>query len=171
MYEYFLSGLLLSGISLFVMIDGHHILYDKLVYKYNKWKKLNKLVKTQHSNSCMIVLVSLKMILKALYISLIQYLNQTIIKLDKNMYEKTYVVNGKMYKMIIMPSRGPSPVLQISNEKNEDVTEDILAYLGPEHNWHYTYFTPKFFNYESLTFQLSDGTELTFHDRDTIVLN
>ena len=30
---------------------------------------------------------------------------------------------------------------------------------------------PKFFNYESLTFQLSDGTELTFHDRDTIVLN
>jgi hypothetical protein len=171
MYEYFLSGLVISGVSLFIMIDGHNIIYNKVLYRYNKWKKLNNLVKTQHKNCCMVIVVSLQLIFKALYISLIQYLNKSIIKIDKNMYEKSYVVNGKLYKMIIMPSRGPVPVLQITNEKDEDVTDHILTYLGPEHNWHYTYFTPKFFNYDSLTFQLSDGTEKVFNDRDTIILD
>jgi len=39
---------------------------------------------------------------------MIQYLTSNVNKIDKNIYEITYVINGKMYKMRVKTKRGPS---------------------------------------------------------------
>jgi hypothetical protein len=31
--------------------------------------------------------------------------------------------------------------------------------MGPQYDWHYREFAPRFFGYKSLTFELADGTE------------
>lgn len=110
------------------------------------------------------------MLFKALYISFIQYLNNSVKKLDKNIYEVTYVINGRLYKLIIIPTRGPAPILQISDERGEDMTDKILPYMGPQYNWHGNkYLTPGFFNCRELNFELADGTEYSYTDKCSLI--
>jgi hypothetical protein len=84
--------------------------YNKLYIKYQKWKSLKSLVSTQHKSKIIINLISFNMVLKSLYLSFIQYINNSVIKIDKNKYEVSYIINGKLYKMIVSPSRGPMPI-------------------------------------------------------------
>lgn len=135
---------------------------------YSRWKNLNGLVSTRHKDSMSIAWISVQMIIQACYINFIQYMNSTIVRLKPGVYEITYVINGRMYKMIVKPQKGPSPVLQISNDLQEDITDKVLPYMGPKYDWHGDAFTPKFFDCETLVFELSDGTEHTF-ERETHV--
>jgi hypothetical protein len=136
--------------------------------KYNKWKRLNSLVSTSQKTKISIVIISFKLIFQAIWISLLQRVNKTIKKLNKNKYELTYIIEGKMYKLVVNVTRGPSPVLQIINDTNDDVTSQIMPYLGPSYNWHNTPFTPEFFGLESLTFEVADGTEYSVQNKKFI---
>ena len=49
-----------------------------------------------------IVWFSIVIILKVLYLSILEKLNKSIKKIDNNTYELSYAVNGKIYKMIIL---------------------------------------------------------------------
>jgi hypothetical protein len=89
-------------------------------------------------------------------------MNNTVKKIGKNTYEITYNIAGNTYKMIVTPTKGPSPILQISDHNLNDVTNEILPYLGPERNWHGNKFNLDFFNKESLTFELADGSTKIF---------
>jgi hypothetical protein len=111
---------------------------------------------------CKLSYITTTTIAKFCYISFLQYMNSSIKKIGKNTYEITYIINGNLYKMIIVPKRGPSPILQISDENMNDVTDEIMAYLGPEFDWHGKKFSLEFFKKESLTFEFSDGTSKTF---------
>lgn len=111
------------------------------------------------------------MILKAMYISFLQYMNSTIVRIDKKTYEVTYVLNGKRFKMIVKPKRGPSDVLLICDENQEDVSDVVGPYLGPEDNFHGHKYNPNFFNRKSLTFEMFDGREITFTEKEIINLN
>ena len=51
-------------------------------------------------------------------------------------------------------------ILQIIDHNENDVTDNILCYVGPRYDWHNTKFTPNFFNCEFLTFQMVDGNEI-----------
>ena len=73
-----------------------------------------------------------------------------------------------MYKLVVNVTRGPSPVLQVINDTNDDVTTQITPYLGPSYNWHNCTFTPEFFGYENLTFELADGTEYSVQNKKVI---
>ena len=118
----------------------------------------------------MINWISFLMVLESLYLKLVTYLNNSIKKIDKNKYEVSYVINGKIYKMVTSPSRGPVPIVQIINENNIDVTEHILPYMGPNNDWHNRKYFPDFFNYKSLIFELSNGERKTFNHSETIIL-
>jgi hypothetical protein len=142
-------------------LNKFFIVQEAVMYRYNRWKSLNELVSKRQKNKFLIFVTSFKMIMQAFYISFLQYMNNTIRKLDHKTYEVTYVIDGKTYKMIVVPKRGPAPILQISNDEDEDVTEEILPYMGPQYDWHCKNITPRFFGYKSLTFQLCDGTEQT----------
>ena len=95
-------------------------------------------------------------------------MNNSIIKLDKNTYILSYILHDNEYKMVIKIARGPSPILSIKNEDNKDLTDIILPYLGPKNDWHNNKFTPKFFNCKSLSFELSNGEIIKFHEETEI---
>ena len=97
-------------------------------------------------------------------------MNSAIKKLDKNKFEITYVINGKMFKMITSPPKGPSLVLQVSDDNQDDITEIVLPYIGPKNNWHNVEFTPSFFESKFLSFELSNGDTKTFSEDEVIVL-
>jgi hypothetical protein len=141
-----------------------------VIIKYNKWLSLNNLVSSQYNSSIMIKIISLQMIFKSLYLSFIQYMNNSLIKIDKNSYELSYIVHGKLYKMIIKPIRGPVPILCVTNENNVDITDEILPYLGPNNDWHGKKYYPDFFKYKTLNIELLNGTKKTFNDNETIII-
>jgi len=99
---------------------------------------------------------------------MLQYLNNSIVQIDKKTYEVTYVIRGKTYKMLVKPKKGPRKVLLVSDEKQEDVSYIIFPYLGPEENFHGKKMTPKFFGKEELVFQLSSGVEKVFRENEMI---
>jgi hypothetical protein len=165
MLNYFILGVF---IFMLFILDGHKIVYNIVIPRYNRLRRLNILMSSQYKNIYKILWYSFIMICKALYINFIQYVNNTVRMIDHKTYEITYVIGGKMYKMLVTPPRGPSPILQVSNDKSEDVTDLILPYLGPNFDWHGKNFSPNFFGYISLTFEFSDGSEKTFEGLNNV---
>ena len=105
-----------------------------------------------------------------IWIHILQYLNNTVKKVGKNSYEISYVINGKLYKLITSTKRGPSPVLQIVSKTDDDVTALILPYMGPLYDCHNMDITPAMLGHESLLFELGNGTEYTYMEHDKINL-
>ena len=168
MFYYFCIFFIILFFSFLYKLQTHIIIKNEFVSKYNKWNRLNSLVSTRQKTKFAIVVVSLKLIFQAIWISFLQSTNKTVKKLNKNKYELTYIVEGKMYKLVVNVTRGPSPVLQVINDTNDDVTTQITPYLGPSYNWHNCTFTPEFFGYENLTFELADGTEYSVQNKKVI---
>jgi len=98
-------------------------------------------------------------------------MNSSVKKINKNTYEISYLVNGKMYKMIVTPVKGPAPVLQVSDENEEDVSDMVLPFLGPRNDWHGRVFTSKDFKRRSLTFELGSGEEVTFEEDQKLLID
>ena len=155
--------------TIFWRAEAHLVIKDAVAKKIRRFRSLNELVATTESNKMKIIWISLSLIIRAIYISLIQYINNSVRHLDNKTSELTYVINGKMYKMIVLPKRGPAQVLQISNDLENDVTNQILPYMGPQYDWHGNTFTPEFFGFKSLTFELGDGSEYTYKATDHLV--
>jgi hypothetical protein len=155
-------------ISFLYTIDSHNIIYNYILEKYSKWKRLNNLVSTQHNSKFIITFISLQMVAESLYNSLIQYLNNSVIKLNKNTYIVSYVINGKLYKTVVVPKRGPLPVLNVIDENNNDISDIILPYLGPNNDWNKYKFTPSFFKSKQLTFELLNGEIKIFNENEVI---
>lgn len=114
--------------------------------------------------------IFIKIFFKVIYISLLQKFSKNLIKINKNTYELSYSVNGKFFKYRFKIEKGPSKILQIIDNNNNDVTSKIFPYLGPQYDFHQNKYTPKDFNHSELTFNLFDGHELTFNENDIIEL-
>jgi hypothetical protein len=148
-------------------MEGHLVVYQSVRNKQERIRRLMRVVASdKNKNLAKVVWVTICMLVEALYVSLIQMLNKSVKRIDGNTFEVSYVVSGKLYRMIVKPKRGPSPVIQISNENQEDVTDQVLPFMGPTYNWHgNTTFSPNFFNYQSLIFEFADGSEKVFHQK------
>jgi hypothetical protein len=168
MFPYILLAIGISFITFLYRMEAHLVLKDTAVIKYRRWRRLNQLVSTTERNNVRIAWISFKMVMYTLYITFLQYMNTSVRKLDRKTYEVTYVINGRLYKMIVVPKRGPIPVLQISNDRENDVTDYVLPYMGPQYNWHGSRLTPQFFGYHSLTFELGDGTDRIYEGNNQI---
>jgi hypothetical protein len=143
---------------------------DSVTTKYIEFKRLNKLVETQHKGRVKILIVSIQIVMKTYYLSTLQYLNNSVVKIGRNKYEVSYSINGRLYKMFVVQRKGPFPILQVNNHNNEDVTEYILPYLGPNHDWHLNRVRPDTFGHKSLVFRLSNGDEVIFEEHEHIEL-
>ena len=168
-YLFFTISTIFTG-RLFYKIDGYNILKEYVIIKKEKLKSLYNLVATRHTSSIIITFISIEMLLQAFYQSLVQYLDNSIKKIGKNKYELKYVINGKIYKQIITPERGPQPVIFILNDNNEDVTEQILPYIGPNNDFHNQNFNPNFFGYTKLIFEMLNGETRVFCNAETIII-
>lgn len=170
MFIIILSSLFILSLGVFIKVDGPYIIYNKSMIKYKKWGRLKNMVSSKYNSLFMINYISLKMICLSLYKSLIQYIDNSVIKIDKNKYEVSYIINGKLYKMIIKPIRGPCSVLDIRDGEDNDVYDIIIPYLGPNEDWNNTKFYPLYFGYNNLIFEMIDGSLKTFNNEETIIL-
>lgn len=136
--------------------------------KCAKWNQLTKIVSLKHKNKIAICWYSLLLLYEAAYIGFIQYINKSVQKLKHGTYLVTYTIEGKVYKMFVIPTRGPSPVMNITDENSNDVTKMVLPYMGPNYNWHGISITPKNLEYEQLSFQLSNGSNYTYNSTDSM---
>ena len=156
-------ALVISLINILYITSVHKTILHTVKLKYRKIKSLKELVQSQHKNILMILWVSLCIICKTFYISICQYLNRSIRRIDKNTYEISYTINGILYKMIVKPKKGPKCIIEAVDENDNDMTHLLLSYIGPMENFHGVKITPKFFNKEKIIFSLSDGNERSFH--------
>jgi len=131
----------------------------KAFSKVTQVGQLISIVSKTEENPFKVYLFTCSMISKLMYIRLLQMLNSTIRKVDRKTFEVSYSLNGKSYKMLIAPFRGPTPIMQVINDKDEDITSLVLPYMGPNYDWHGFEVDPSFFNTESLTFEMSNGEE------------
>ena len=169
MFTYIILGF---GLACLYKSDTYNVIKDKLSEKYYKWRNLTNFISnTKDTNHLQTNLITIKILLQAVYIAFIQYMNKSVVKLNHKTYEVSYSINGKLYKMIVSPKRGPEYILQVSNEKQNDITSIVIPYLGPNYDWHNKSFTPNFFNCKLLNFELNDGSEKTFYENQIIDLN
>lgn len=98
--------------------------------------------------------------------------NLTIEETGKNTYTLTYHIKDKMYKSIIKPTKGPSNILVILDEDNNDVTDKLTPYLGPHNNWtHCISLTPQTIGgYTNLHIEYSNGTSKKIEGDEYIFL-
>jgi len=126
------------------------------------------MVSMKYENKVIIFWYSILLIYEAAYIGFIQYMNKSVQKLKHGTYLITYTIEGKVYKMFVIPTRGPSPVMNITDEDGHDVTKVILPYMGPNYNWHNINITPKNLEFNQLSFQLNNGSTYNYASTDSM---
>ena len=151
--------------SYLILILGSSLLY----FSRNIIKNNYQLVKFRKINFKFLG-ICVKIFLRIIYISILQKFSKNLNKIKKNTYELSYSVNGKFFKYRFKLEKGPSKVLQIIDNNNNDVTLKIFPYLGPQYDFHQHKYTPKDFNYSELSFNLFNGKELTFKENEIIEL-
>ena len=153
-------------------LDGHLVLsetiqnnYKQLQRLHNASKKVAKIKQGKKVDKWKIIKITFETILQKLWLNLAQKMNNSVKILRMGVYEVSYTLRGKMYKIIIVKRNGPCPILQINNENYEDITQKVLPYMGPNYDWHGAKFTPEFFGCHSMNFELSNG-ETFIYKRD-----
>jgi hypothetical protein len=156
-----------TGLSIYAF-DGHTIVKEAVLTRYRRFRELNKLVETKYKTIGMILWVSLSMVAKMYWMNFLQWANNTIDHIDNKTVIVSYVLNGKLYRMVVRPRKGPTNVLLITDEDDEDVSDTVLPFMGPNQDWHYKEFSPSFWNKKSLTFEMSTGLQKTFSENQKI---
>jgi hypothetical protein len=153
----FLIGMII--LVLYNQIEGLYYIYE-MNYKKEKsiWKALKKTV-------LLIIWIG--------YLIVYQKVTKNMIIVKKNEYDVHYIYHGQLYKIKCKHISGPkyNQVLMITNQDSEDITTDILPYMGPKYNFHNIHYTPKDFNNQELSFYLSTGHILKFINNDIICLS
>ena len=124
---------------------------------------------TKYKSPYIVKIMSVYMVLKFVYLQILQYLTNTVAKIDKNNYEVTYIINGKMYKMVVKPERGPLNYTKILNDKDENIIDEFSQYYGP-HYKNQVKLMPSFFKTKSLRLVFYDETEKVFEEDEKIII-
>lgn len=162
MLTYLLPAITALVLVFFYRLGDPSILRETCRHKYVQWKSINELVATQESRKFWVVILSIKIVLSTLYLSLVQYMTNSVRRIDSKTYEITYTIEGKVYKLVTKVRRGPAPITAATDGYSNDLTDVILQYLGPRYDWHGNEFSPQFFGVDTLTFRLQDGSFATF---------
>ena len=100
-------------------------------------------------------------ILKMLFCQYI--LNLQCIPISKHIYDIQYQMHFRVFKLRVNYKKGPSPYLHFYDEKtNNDVTELIMPYIGPNHDFHGISYTPKDFGITKLKVEYLNGNSYVF---------
>jgi hypothetical protein len=100
---------------------------------------------------------------------LYQKFNPVLVLTDKRKYELRYILHDFMYRIRIHTRRGPHSVMVIKNENDEDVTDEVLSYMGPNEDWHGQMLTPSELGYRRLQFLYRSGTIKEFDANNVMI--
>jgi len=162
-----LSALFIFGVLIY-SFDGHNIIKEGVITRYRKFRSLNNLVSTRYKTIGMILWVSCCMVAKMYWMNFLHWANNSIEYIDNRTAIISYVLNGKLYRMVVKAKKGPTNILLVFDSEQNDVTEQVVPFIGPAQNWHGNEFTPSFWNKKSLTFELANGDNKTFYENEKI---
>lgn len=152
---------------IFLSIASVIIIFRKnITDKYERFNNLYDVVSLHNNNRFTILYHTVNILYKSIIISVLNYdccRNNRVKKIERNLWEITYEINGKKYKMLVRPDRGPSYIRKIYDNNNIDITDYIHPYLGPNNDFHKSdILTPEFFNLKSIVIEKNDGHVQTF---------
>ena len=153
--------------TLFYFLDGHTIVLEK----YKKFRNLNGLVATRTKGCCKITCISLQMIFKMLWINFLQWANNTVQIHHKGSTVLSYVLHGNLYKILIKHKKGPKPVLMVLDHDGEDVTQEVIPYMGTDGAWHGVTYQPSFWGKKMLIFEMASGEQKKFGEHEPITID
>jgi hypothetical protein len=170
MYSYVFYGIILLSLYFFreEIING----YKSTINQINKLRLLGNAIHSldNKKSAFKIILSSLKVICQVIWLSLIQrFVYKNVKKIDKNKYELFFGIEGKIYRLVVNHKRGPSHILQIIDNNDNDITNKLEPYFNTSMNI-VNEFTPKYFGYDILTIETVCGTERTFKEDEIIKL-
>ena len=174
-YYLYISNILINKmLFIFLFTSSIIFIYRKnIIDKYERFNSLYNVVSLHHNNRFFILYQTLNIVCKSIIIHVLNYdlfrSNNKVKKIDRNLWEITYEINRKKYKMVVKPDRGPSDIRKIYDNNNVDITEYIGGYLGPNNDFHKSeILTPEFFNLKSIVIEKNDGSVKTFINREKL---
>ena len=91
-----------------------------------------------------------------------------------NVYSVSFYLNGETYKIPVVVPRfsfdKKQPPLMVLNKNEDDVTQNILKYMGPNCDFYGMTLKPKHLNEKYLNFMMEDGSEMNLLENDLMVL-
>lgn len=111
-----------------------------------------------------------KMIVKYGYLLLLQKLYQTVRPISRHTYEISYVLHDKTYRFRTKVQRGPSRVVQVTDETGDDITEEIRSYMGPNEDFHGQSIRTCDIGCELISMEMRNGDTIVFGPLDTLRL-
>jgi len=154
-----------------VIIGGLGFFYkNRVMSTYDDIKTLTSEVAVIHKSTGAIICNTLDVLRKKLWFDFLQRINNSITRVDKNTSILTYTLDGRLYKTVLDHRKGPPLVLLVTDESGDDLTSEVVPFLGPKRDWHRRDFTPKFWNKELLEFELATGENKEFQNDEVIRL-
>jgi hypothetical protein len=152
----------------FCYIRGPSIIEKTIKDNVSSLSILTSAISKNHKTKTGAIVATAKVLATSLYISVCQTMNKTVKRLPKNKYEVAYTINGRLYKMIVKPIRGPSLIEKIVDEGGVDIMLLVIPYLGPRNDFHGTPLTPKFFGKKEIQFTFVTGKLHCFGEKTPI---
>ena len=91
--------------------------------------------------------------------------------INKNEYDIKYFFNGSFYKIkVINQLRTKYVIDKILNEKEKDITNELLSFLGPKYDFHNISYQPSDFKYKKIKIYYTDMSHDEFEEKDVIIL-
>jgi hypothetical protein len=92
----------------------------------------------------------------------------------ERIYCVPFYLNGKTYKIPIVENKSSldskQPPLMILDNNENEVTQNVIDFMGPNNDFYGMILKPKHLNYKSLVFMMEDGSEMNLLENDMIVL-
>jgi hypothetical protein len=130
--------------------------------KVNELRKIKKTMGIQISYK--MVWMMCWLLWTTFWLMLSQWLNSNVVAIGKNRYMVIFAIGGKRYATIIKHQTGPSPVLQVIDNEDNDITNIIEPYvLFKQEN-----ITPGDVGYDSISIMNQDGTDTEYNKNDII---
>ena len=108
-----------------------------------------------------------------MFYTLLSYVNRTVKQLDRNTYEITFTIRGRIHKLLVKNTQGPDDIIMVINGNGDDVTDNVRPYLGPNADAfasHADQITPEFFGESELTFMMDSGEDIVIEGVSPICL-
>jgi hypothetical protein len=93
-----------------------------------------------------------------------QRLNNNVEQIGKNKYVVKFVIGGKRYSTVIKHNPGPSPILQVVDNDDNDITYIVEPYIL----FNSQEITPGELGYENMSLMTNDGSDINIDKNDKI---
>ena len=161
----------ISFICFYNVVFNFDSIHKKILFYKGKFQRLNNLVSKKHDSKLMIWYCSIVIIIKDQYLKFLQYIDNRVVKINKNLYEISYIINDKHYKMLVNPEKGPKPYSKIFDENDIDITDEIQPYIGPCNDFHKFKITPNHLSKKKIIIHKYNGDRDIFEDEEIIIFS